>query len=678
MTAGLSYLLGRLALVEERVRALVAVRRPSDPAPNDAFRGLFLTAAAVDSLLAGRPVTVSEGLADRLAEVEAAGDAMAADGTTPRLRSLARSFGLNELDLEILLIALAPDLDARFEQLYGYLNDDVSRRRATPRLALDLLAIPMADAAARARFDQSGPLIAGGLIEIEDADRPFLTRVLRVPDQVAAYVLGGQATEPALHDLVLPPPLVVYSELESSTEQLVRVLRPGQPVYLREKPGSAAKGLAATAFAKLGLGVLSLDLTRLAADVDALSFVRTAARQARLRSAGILAGPVEAIRLDVLRALTVAPVPVVLTGVPTWDPSWSAVVPAVLDAPALTASQSATLWQAMLPPEATTSELDAAAETSTFRLDVDQIARTAEAASTRAALDGVLVNGEILRAGARSQNGAGLERLARRIIPAVSWDDLVLADEQLERLRELSVRARHREQVIRGWGMRPGGGRGAGVSALFTGDSGTGKTLSAEVVASELGVDLYVVDLATVVDKYIGETEKNLERIFTEATGVNGVLLFDEADAIFGKRSDVQDARDRYANVEVAYLLQRMESFDGLAILTTNLRANLDDAFSRRLDLVVHFPQPDDEQRQLLWDRCLGTAVPRDPALDLSVLARSFDLAGGDIRSAVVTAAYYAAAGSRPVSMDDLFTAVDHEYTKLGRLPPASRPGVEG
>ncbi|GAA3582125.1 ATP-binding protein [Kribbella ginsengisoli] len=674
MTAGLSYLLGRLALVEERVRALVALRKPLDPAPNDAFRGLFLTPAAVESLLAGRPVGVPDELAGKLAEVEAAGDAMEADGTTPRLRGLIRSFGLTDLDVEILLIAVAPDLDARFEQLYGYLNDDVSRRRATPRLALDLLAIPSADAGARARFDISAPLIAGGLIELEDPARPFLTRAIRVPDQVTAYLIGGYATEPALHDLVLPSPLVVYSELENSTEQLIRVLRPGQPVYLREKPGSAAKGLAATAFAKLGLGVLSLDLARLPADVDAVSFARTTARHARLRSAGVLAAPVESIRPDVLRALTVAPVPVVLIGTPTWDPSWSAVVPAVLDAPSLTASQSATLWHAMLPPESTTSDLDAAAETATFRLDVDQIARTAEAAGTRAALDGVLVNGEILRAGARSQNGAGLERLSRRIIPAVSWEDLVLPDDQLDRLRELAIRARHREQVIRGWGMRPGGGRGAGVSALFTGESGTGKTLSAEVIARELGVDLYVVDLATVIDKYIGETEKNLERIFTEATGVNGVLLFDEADAIFGKRSDVQDARDRYANVEVAYLLQRMESFDGLAILTTNLRANLDDAFSRRLDMVVHFAQPDEDQRLLLWDRCLGNAVPRDPSLDLSVLAGAFDLAGGDIRSAVVTAAYYAAAAGRAVTMADLITAVDHEYTKLGRLPPS--PGV--
>ena len=200
---------------------------------------------------------------------------------------------------------------------------------------------------------------------------------------------------------------------------------------------------------------------------------------------------------------------------------------------------------------------------------------------------------DALRRGARAQNAAGLERLAHRIDPEVGWDDLVLPAIVSGQLRELATRARHRDLVLGDWRMRPGGGRGEGVTALFAGDSGTGKTMSAEVIAGSLGLDLYTVDLAMVVDKYIGETEKNLERIFEEASGVNAVLLFDEADAIFGKRSEVRDAHDRYANIESAYLLQRMESFDGLAILTTNLRANIDDAFTRRLDAIVDFPVPD-------------------------------------------------------------------------------------
>jgi SpoVK/Ycf46/Vps4 family AAA+-type ATPase len=216
--------------------------------------------------------------------------------------------------------------------------------------------------------------------------------------------------------------------------------------------------------------------------------------------------------------------------------------------------------------------------------------------------------------------------------------------------------------------MRPGGGRGRGVTALFAGDSGTGKTMSAEVIAADLGLDLYAVDLSGVIDKYVGETEKNLERIFIEAAGVNAVLLFDEADAIFGKRSEVRDAHDRYANIESAYLLQRMEAFDGLAILATNLRANLDEALLRRLDLVVDFPMPDAALRARLWDRCLGRRTPRAADLDLGFCARTFELSGGNIRSAVISAAYLAAKNNRAVGTADLVVGVYQEYRKLGRL----------
>jgi len=211
------------------------------------------------------------------------------------------------------------------------------------------------------------------------------------------------------------------------------------------------------------------------------------------------------------------------------------------------------------------------------------------------------------------------------------------------------------------------------VAALFAGDSGTGKTMSAEVIASDLGLDLYVVDLSTVVDKYVGQTEKNLERIFTEAAGVNGVLLFDEADAIFGKRSEVSDAHDRYANMESAYLLQRMESFDGVAILTTNLRANLDEAFIRRLDVIVDFPVPDQAQRLALWDHCLSPEVPRTDDVDLVRCARTYELSGGAIRACAITAGYLAAADGGPVTMAHLIASAEREYRKLGRLlpPPA-------
>jgi SpoVK/Ycf46/Vps4 family AAA+-type ATPase len=199
--------------------------------------------------------------------------------------------------------------------------------------------------------------------------------------------------------------------------------------------------------------------------------------------------------------------------------------------------------------------------------------------------------------------------------------------------------------------------------------------MSAEAIAAELGLDLYTVNLATVIDKYVGETEKNLERIFAEASGVNAVLLFDEADAIFGKRSEVRDAHDRYANIESAYLLQRMETFDGLAVLATNLRANIDDAFTRRLDAIIDFPEPSEPLRLELWRRALAPPVPVADDVDLEFCAQAFALTGGNIRSIAITAGYRAAAADHPIGMADVIAAVQQEYRKLGRLVVAQEFG---
>ncbi|NEC66603.1 ATP-binding protein, partial [Streptomyces sp. SID9727] len=409
--------------------------------------------------------------------------------------------------------------------------------------------------------------------------------------------------------------------------------------------------------------------------------VRALVREARLTGAGLVCAPLDAVSRehpDLLRLLTATPVPTVMVGRVPWDASWSTVPPLLVHAPRVEPSARGALWSEAYRRTGAgpvPAGIDPDHLLAPFLLTPEQVTGAARSAAQTARLDGGALTPDHIRQGARAQNAAGLDRLARRIEPTVTWNDLVLPPDAHAQLRELTARARHRDRVLGEWAMRPGGGRGRGVSALFAGDSGTGKTMSAEVIAADLGLDLYTVDLATVIDKYVGETEKNLERIFTEAAGVNGVLLFDEADAIFGKRSDVKDAHDRYANVESAYLLQRMESFDGLAILATNLRANLDDAFTRRLDLVIDFPVPDPDQRRVLWDRCLGTVLPRGADLDLAFCAENFELAGGNIRSIAVTAAYLAAEAGGAVTMATLIHAVQREYQKLGRLTLASEFG---
>lgn len=668
VSADAEHLWARLRAVEERVRHAVAVRRAADPDPDDPYKGQYLTPEAAARILdepGGLGVPAREPWCPPADSV---------------LGGLAVRFGLSPLDLDLLLVAVAPDLDARFERLYGYLNDDLTRRRPTVGLALELCGLAGASPA-RFRLAPGGPLVEGGLVEVTEPERPPLSRVLVVPDRVTGYLLGSARPDARLAG-------VLGEAREDPTAAEAEVRRTATAagtgiglVHLRSRGGDA-EGLATAALRVAGLRPLVVDAAALARRSDDVpELARVAAREVRLTGAGVVLGPLEALPAEpAVRARTLAAWCAALRGMPLlthgtvgWDPEWAADTPVALTVPAPSPERQAARWRHALDRAAgdgsvtgDTGEL--ARAVAAHRLDSGQLRRAADVAVRTAVLAGRPVRPDDLRTAVRAQNGAGLDRLARRVEPAVGWDDLVLPPLTHRRLRELALRARHREQVLGGWGMRPGGGRGRGVIALFAGESGTGKTMSAEVVAADLGMGLYVVDLSTVVDKYVGETEKNLERIFTEASAVNAVLLFDEADAIFGKRSEVKDAHDRHANIESAYLLQRMESFDGIAVLTTNLRANLDEAFTRRLDVVADFPMPDTGQRLALWDRCLGDRLPRADDLDLAFCADRFELAGGSIRACAVSAAYLAAESGEPLTMRQLVTAVAQEYRKLGRL----------
>jgi SpoVK/Ycf46/Vps4 family AAA+-type ATPase len=238
----------------------------------------------------------------------------------------------------------------------------------------------------------------------------------------------------------------------------------------------------------------------------------------------------------------------------------------------------------------------------------------------------------------------------------------------LDLLREIINTVKGRPKVLLEWGVGQKLASSSGVPILFSGPPGTGKTMAAEIIAGELGLDLYKIDLSSIVSKYIGETEKNMERIFSEAESSNAILFFDEADALFGKRSEVRDSHDRYANIEISYLLQRMEAYDGVTILATNLRANLDEAFTRRLQFAVSFPFPDEPDRLRIWKALFPPDLPRDTNIDLPLLARRFKLPGGNIRNIIVNAAYLASADGGLVSMNHIFHSIHREYQKLGRL----------
>ena len=662
---------GRDIVLEERMAALsaavaerVAARRSSDLNPDDPYRGLYVSDDEADTLAGER--------GERLATSRwgAVGLQPVPDGAS-RLGALCAAFALDALDLDLLLLAAAPDLEPRFEKLYGYLHDDLTRRRCSVGLALELTGHGFADSGARARLRFDAPLVRLGLVELEDTARPLLARSLRVPDRVVAHLLGDDGPDADLAAVSLP---MVPVDVALG-RQLAQAIGDGvSPVHIVDDTTGSARAVAAGAIVARGLDVIGVDLGSTRPE-RLLALAVNAGREARLRWCGlvvVLPDEVDGDCTDALGALASLAWPVVLVGRHPWDPAWSPrpVLSERVDAADVHADK---LWAACLPDM---DALDIGQSVRQFCLRPDQIVRAAALARQRAHAAGRTLEPSDLVSGARSQDSSKLERLAQRRRPMVAWDDMVLPGDVLTQLIELRERYANRAMVHGQWGMGGPANRRVGVVALFAGGSGVGKSMAAEALAGALRLDLYQVNLATVVDKYIGETEKNLERIFSAAEGVNGVILFDEADALFGKRSEVSDAKDRYANVEVAYLLQRLESFGGVAILATNLRTNVDEAFTRRLDALVDFPDPDAWQRRILWDRTLGHKLPRNADVDLDFMADRFELSGGNIRNICVSAAYFAASAEGSVRMEHLVRATAQEYRKLGRLCTAREFGA--
>jgi ATPase family associated with various cellular activities (AAA) len=679
-------LAANLELLRKRVQSLVEYRSVGDPSAGDPLRGLHHTPETIGWLLGRPPLHADVG--DPIpAGVEVASDEEYAtqpaypevhDAPTRRLGQLARRFDLSALDVEFLLIALAPDLDSIFEHGYGYLNDDMTRRRGTVGLALELCGRSVLDRIGRARFGAGAPLLSGGLLLLEDADRPLPGRSLRVPDRVVGFLLGDDAPDGELIGLIeviepaytsdaddaanasgAPGPAIrVVPDLPAG---LVTALAAGPLLLqLRERRSGTADLRAVEVLHAAGRPALRIEVGRLPQErVEALAAL--AVREARLRDAGLV--------IDVSQGADPGPfcdpaVPVLLIG-PGLPNAVHGRRPLVLDLDA--EPDRLTLWRSALG-DALAPGIDLADVTAPYRMTAARVRSAAATARALAGIDAGAVDAEHIHRAARLENGWSSGRGVRHIEPAVDWSDLVLPQEPAAQLTEFVNRVRHRDRVLGSWRLRRGGGRGRGVTALFAGESGTGKTLAAEVVARELGLDLYVVELSAMVDKYVGETEKNLQRLFDEADRVDSVLLFDEADSIFGKRSETKDAHDRYANLESSYLLQRLESFDGVAVLTTNLRSNIDEAFTRRFDLVVDFPFPDRELRRTLWEQCLSGPVPVAADVDLDQVAGPFELAGGSIRAAATSAAYLAAAEGGSISMEHVLTGARREYRKMGRL----------
>jgi len=593
----------------------------------------------------------------------------------PQLEALCNTFGLSSFERSVLLLCAGMELDATFAPLCAAVQSD--SQRAYPTFAMALAALPDAHWSA---FTPTAPLRRWRLIELGEV-HTLAQSPLRINERILHFLIGLSDFDEQLLNFL--EPLGDLGDLTPShqalAEQIVSIWE--QADDLRSLPvvqlvGSEAANKRIVAAAACAMS--SVDLRVMSAHTipsDPANFktlCRLWERETILSNSALL--------LD-------------CDGVDSSDPTREGVINRFIDniwglliitsrqrrtpqqRPIINVDvaqpipeEQYTIWQHLLGTNNPALNGQINLLVSQFNLSAlairaaytGALGRLASAAEEPASVDELQLS---LWDACRMQARPHLGDLAQHIEPRATWEELVLPDQQRQILHDIVVQVRQRHQVYKNWGFATKSARGLGISALFTGSSGTGKTMAAEVLADELNLDLYRIDLSAMVSKYIGETEKNLRRVFDAAETGGAILLFDEADALFGKRSEVKDSHDRYANIEVSYLLQRMEAYRGLAILTTNLQDALDKAFLRRIRFIVKFPFPDAAQRAEIWRRIFPKDTPTE-ALDITKLAR-LNIAGGNIRNIAMHAAFLAADAGEPVQMKYLLKATQHEYLKL-------------
>lgn len=578
------------------------------------------------------------------------------------LETICACFGLSDFERDVLLLAAAAEL----EPASGRRMAEAGPGLAYPTFSLALATLPEPHWSA---LTPVAPLRRFRLVEPDDEAGGVLTARIRLDERVLHFLAGVAHPDERLGGYFRPcaPP----ADLPPSHRRPAERLAAGWAADLVGSDGRARRDLAALAAAKAGLTLYTGSAADLPAEPrERERLGRLWEREAVLLPAALLLEVADPAQAGVAEAFASAVgVPVVLSG--------DDVLPTVnrnrerLAVPALDADEQQELWADALGVADRNGEAgdELRALVAQFSLP-PHVIRTAAARAREAAGDPLR---NAWHAGLTYAR-IGLDELGHRIEPRASWDDLVVPEQQRAILRQIVAHVRQRGTVYRRWGFDVLLRRGLGVTALFAGPSGTGKTLAAEVIAGELGLDLFVIDLSQVVSKYIGETEKNLRRVFDAAERGGAVLLFDEADALFGKRSEVKDSHDRYANLEVSYLLMRMEAYRGLAVLTTNLKQALDQAFMRRIRFVVDFPFPTPPERAEIWQKVIPAEVPvKDLAFDR--LAQ-LTVAGGSIRNIALSAAFLAADEESPLQMRHLLAASRTEYVKLERsLTPGEVAG---
>jgi hypothetical protein len=657
-------------------------------------RYLMARFAVVREALRRHVARIQDAPGPELPELEAERDLRDATEAMPApaaLDTLCAAFGLSPFERDTLLLCAGMELDSSFPSLCAAAQGQ--QQRALPTFSLALAALPEAHWSA---LTPVAPLRHWRLIEV-GVGEALTASPLRIDERALHYLTGLSYLDERLQGLLelQPPPEDLPPSHRALAEGIAGLWAQSGPgalpvIHLGGDDVAGKRAVAAFACAALGIQLRALraaDAPQNVAEREALA--RLWEREAALNRSALLVDCDGVEKEKERAALSFLDHTRGCLLISSRDPlrlRRRQVARVEISKPS--AAEQRRLWQASLGPLA--SQLDGRLETlvSQFDLGMEEIGDAC--AGLRIADSPTADQGPMIEDGdpqsairnpqsndpqssiidrlwdaCRVSARARLDDLAQRIEPVAEWDDLVLPAVQRQTLRDIAAQSRQRTQVYQAWGFASKGARGLGISALFAGASGTGKTMAAEVLARELRLDLYRIDLSQVVSKYIGETEKNLRRVFDAAEAGGAVLLFDEADALFGKRSEVKDSHDRYANIEISYLLQRMETYRGLAILTTNMKSVLDVSFLRRIRFIVQFPFPDAALRAEIWRRIFPAQTPVEN-LDLNKLAR-LNVAGGNIRNIALSAAFLAAEAGEPVRMRHMLRAARGEYAKLDK-----------
>lgn len=692
----------------ERLRLLLKrrvlwLRRHWAKDTGPAFQGLAISEAHADRLLARESRDAEDRfyrtdpeamkISKSIQEMEEAqghgSETRVQAGGSASIDSLARLFGLSPFERDVALLCLAPELDPSFELLYAYVQDDLTRKYPTAHLALDLLTHDESSwLIGRQSLAPEAPLrrhrlLSAGPSSLEPASWP-----LRLEARISSFLLGLNRIDERVSDLLRPtPPPLLTSSLTDLADRVQRRIAsldrqsPWPAINLFGPPGTGKQALARSLCDRLGLQLLSLDATRLlASGSDRQEILRALEREAVLLQLAIYLDTTASdhaaepgFRSALGELVDRLNVFLIVGSSERWPTDRSILAVKV---PKLDAGAQKALWQQALQgvPHSLNGHMDGLIQQ--FELGPMAISRVVSSALDRARFQegGEAISLDDLWQECREQASRPLDDLAQRIVPCYTWQDIVLPEDVARQLEEIAAQVTCRAQVYEEWGFGATLDRGRGISALFSGPSGTGKTMAAEILARHLNLDLYRIDLSGVVSKYIGETEKNLRKVFDAAEQSGAILFFDEADALFGKRSEVKDSHDRYANIEVNYLLQRMEDYRGLAILATNMKSHLDPAFLRRLRFLVDFPFPDSAHRGRIWRKAFPAGAPVE-ALDYDALSR-LEISGGNIKNIAVNAAFLASSRGERIGMMNLFHAARREYAKIEKLPMQAEFGI--